>query len=265
MQRSTLLISLVLAGSCAHFHKKTNRQVAAAQQPPSTNVTNARYLPLFQLTDDFDKMQLHLILLSTPQILASDGTATAVCIGEKLVLTAAHVVPLDNNSNPTTTDSEVAFFRLRANGAMIEEVRRVKVHLLKFNPQYDLALYEITDPSIRCRPVTISEVAPNSHDQYNRFGFNDGWKWTYGTYLRKEKIKTNEQVGEYDVYSMPSAPGMSGGPIFTGSGELVGLAVVISNSLSLEVDDIGRLKIGQERTVGSVQYEQLKEFLKDVQ
>lgn len=262
MRKGAILIFLALISSCAHLRKQANHQQTATEKSPATIATTKIYIPLFQITDEDDKLRMKLILLSVFKITTMDGTGTSVCVKDNLVLTAARVIPLDNNLNPRTADAEVTSFKLEDGGVSIEEVRRVKVSLLKFNLQDDLALYEIRDPSVRCRPVVMSNKAPNFDDQYNRFGFNNGWKWAYGTYAGQHKPPNTNQ--EYDFYSMPVAPGMSGGPVLSNLGELVGLAVIMTGYTHRDVDNLGGFKIEREQYLGAVPYEQLKKFLKDI-
>jgi len=207
---------------------------------------------------------MKLILLSAFQIIATSGRGTCVCVRENLVLTAAHMISFDENKNPLNADAEMAVFKLQDNGVFVQEVKRVKINLIKFNLQYDLALYAIADPEVRCRPVARTKIRPNSADQYNRFGFSSTWMWNFGTYVGVATLAVNGEMREYDLYSMPSTPGMSGGPVLTNSGELTGIAVIVTEYNHQNVDEAGRLLINRERYVGSVTYDQMNEFLKDI-
>lgn len=266
MRQWSVAILFVSAASCAHLKNQFKNTPVPAEKPPqeTAGTIPKRSLPLLRLTDDTDRMQMRLILLSTFQIITTARTGTCVCVRENLVLTAAHLILFDENKNPLDAGAQMAIFELQDDGIFIQEVKRVKINLIKFNPQYDLALYEIADPEMHCRPVARAKIRPNLADQYNRFGFNPTWMWTFGTYVEMTSLVVDGETHEYDIYSMPSAPGMSGGPVLTNSGELTGIAVIIIGYNHQNVDETGQPLIIQERYVGSVTYDQVNEFLKDI-
>ena len=217
-------------------------------------------LPLVMFRDEFDRVKLELLLMSTGRISTTNGNGTIICIEPKLMLTASHVP--EGECNTLATDAEISFFNLQDNGVFLEKTKTVKALLVKHDSILDLALYQIDDPEFSCVPMRLADNEPNDGNFFYKLGFNLGWIYNTGVKLETKILVENGVSMSYNIYAMQANHGGSGGPMVSASGELVGVAVGLLEDQTIELNKKdGTISLRAQYVTFAVTLENIKKFL----
>lgn len=180
-------------------------------------------LPVRPLEELVDEVSPAVVMVSTPS-----GNGSGFFINrEGYLITNAHVIEGENQGNITVT-----VYNKTPHG--LDQVDYVKVRIIAYYGQFDLALLKINPPE----PTEFSWVPLGDSSQVNQgervfaVGSPLGLERTVSEGIISVPRMAMENYGVYAQTTAPVNPGNSGGPLFNLKGEVVGV-----NSLSASGQD----------------------------